>query len=404
MVIHELGGSTDTLVSLHNGYKSGHHQALSVDEPTQVFRQTNLLLPELTVKEEDDEKSWYSCTEGEEPGSSSAEPLYLPSDASSSAVDDYLPRVLLETRDELLLHKHVEYTSQSRERLLYVGQGELAHAIPVQCDVLVSDKATTCHILALQSESINCNGQLPLTSLAHIDGTQYSKCVREMIQRHANHHRQQQHGKPGIRMVVHIVGGFNDAKETSRKLSCWLLHLLADVAQEHAKYMTMTLQTCCISSLNDDGRGSPIGRGLAIHTKTGRIMLARCQGSVTGPCRSLRSARLFSQPNTLACIHSERMNGIIIDAFAYESARMDLDFLLSLPDEILIQHTSTSPHCEDDDFCTSLRATLQWMRDVPHTTAFPLGDRLIFKRFGCNQWRSMSSGQLVCISVLASNT
>ncbi|GKY98999.1 hypothetical protein MPSEU_000855600 [Mayamaea pseudoterrestris] len=382
MVLQESGSSTDTLVSLPRVKQQLRKTVATQQWPALEFRQTMINLPELDSF--DDDESWNSCLDDDE--QTITQFMYLPTIGS---VDEHLPSVFLDARDELLLQKPVVYSkSTTSERLLYVCQGEVAHALPMQCDVLLTDKATTCHMLALRSESMS--GALPLTSLTHIDGTQYSNCLCEMFQKHSKHH-----GDGKFRLSVHIVGGFNDEKETSRKLSSWLLQLIANIAQEHSESMNMVLQTCSISSLNDDGHGSPLGRGLAISTKTGNVWLAQCTDHVAGPLRSLRTARLLESQTTLICVHSETSNGLVIPAFTYSVPQADINFLLSLPDQVLLQYTSTSPHCEDEDFCAGMRATLEWVRDVPHTSVFCKSD-LRFKRVGSsNQWKSVC-GRFLC--------
>lgn len=73
-------------------------------------------------------------------------------------------------------------------KVLNIFQGEIASAISSQADVLISTKATTCHIVAVRSVSLGSksgNGKSsPLSSLCHIDKAGYENCLREMIIEH----------------------------------------------------------------------------------------------------------------------------------------------------------------------------------------------------------------------------
>jgi hypothetical protein len=52
----------------------------------------------------------------------------------------------------------VEYNRFSKERILSVGQREVAHVDTTpqrcSCDIIVSDRATTCRIIILRSTSV----------------------------------------------------------------------------------------------------------------------------------------------------------------------------------------------------------------------------------------------------------
>jgi len=368
---------------------------------------------------ENDDRSFHSCHSSSDP--SSERLLWLPlsflqssgeEDAENDnafAVDHYLAHSVPDLPEfccSLLKPSVVtQYTSHSPQRLLYVAQGELAHAVPFQCDVLVSDQATTCHILAVRSVRVgDCTS--PLCSLTHLDGTRYEACLRYLFARHYHYHNNHNNGsdeeneaKIGIRMQVHILGGFNDRKGSSRSLSNWLMRLLVTLAEEYRDTMRLTLVTCAMTCLNDDAdRDQPIGRGLALHLRTGQVHLARCDRSVAGPCLALRLARLYAPPptttttamRTLYCIHTEQCNQLCLPGYRYVPHK-DTDLLLSLPDELLLTCSSTSPECEEDDFCEQVRATLTLIKYVPYQRVFGTNGsvRLLLERVvgTANDWQ-----------------
>jgi hypothetical protein len=375
--------STGTLVSLDNGLKRiTSFQGFDLGSYDEVvgYKQTEILLPEDLV-----------C---DDQAVETRQPLYLPS--NRDAVDLCLRNnmLLMERCDELLSQPPVHYHRNSKQDVLYVAQGEVAHAVPSQCDVIMSDKATTCHILALRSTLSNLS--TPLSSLTHIDSIAYEEGVRAMVQEHKAFHRiskkdSDSYSYSKITLDVHIVGGFDDSKGSSRGISNWLITLLASIAAEEKDSLVITLQTCAISSMNDDGRNSPIGRGLAMDMKTGETFLARCDEQVAGPSIPLRSSRLWSGSCTpkLHLIHTAYSNTVCIEPFTYAPFK-ELASLLKLPDSVLLKYTSTSPDCEEDDFCRCMRSTLKFLRDVPYQRIF--GDKcdrtLVFQRVRhSNSWK-----------------
>ena len=365
--------STNTLVSLDNAIKRvSSLEGLQINNKSQsvAFRETSIYLPEDGF-----------CLENDEV------PIYLPQDGARVGADECLgclPQVM-DARDELLAKKPVHFTRASPERILYVGQGEVAHAVAQQCDVIVSDRATTCHILAFRSTSDVAD---PLSSLTHIDAASYDVCVRQMVEQHRIHH-----GTHQVELSVHILGGYQDSQSASRKISNWLIHLLADIAEEEQNWMRMTLRDCAITSLNDSGFSSPLGRGLALDLRTGDAFLASCNANVMGPRQTLRSARLWSQSTTpqLSLIHDQQSSTLSITPFEY-SPFEGLDRLLSFSDDVLLQYTSTSPECEEEGFCSSVRSTLTLVRDVPCRVVFVGGRPLTYQRIGTtNTWKVVRS-------------
>ena len=278
-------GSCNTLVSIDEGLKErGEVRSACCEE--HVFQRSDLLLPEDFYQDD-----YWSMSVQQEQN------IYLPSN-KNDAVDICLKSnaQIMETADTLLANPPKFFSSKSPERILYVAQGEIAHAVPSQCDVLVSDKATTCHILAVRS---TCpGGSTPsLTSLTHVDGTQYEKCIRDMIAEHKLHHansmvcgycEEKKDDHPGvIEMDVHLMGGFQDDNGASRATSNFLIHLLARIASEQRTLLRMTLQTCAITSMNDNGYSCPIGRGMGINLHTGECFLAKVDASAAGPLQDL---------------------------------------------------------------------------------------------------------------------
>jgi protein N-terminal asparagine amidohydrolase len=192
-----------------------------------------------------------------------------------------------------------------------------------------------------------------------------------------------------INLEIHVVGGFQDNDSTSSKISNWLMHLLAQIAEEEKDFIKMTLKTCALTSMNDNGYACPIGRGLGIDLRTGKAFLAKVEEDVAGPAVQLRSVRLWSGQKELSVVHTSKSNEVHINPFVYEPFT-EANQLLQLPDHVMLQFTSTSPDVEEPNFCTSVRSTLRYLLDVECTSVFgPSVDQpLIFKRTGLsNSWK-----------------
>lgn len=247
------------------------------------------------------------------------------------------------------LHRLV--TSTNSGRVLNILQGEIAHCTPQQADVVVSDDATTCHILALWSR-LNCGGiknsgkrdhegvcvedicssleetkrSSILASMAHIDGTGYDACIREAVKEHFLHHSgnlkqsttdesnmkreseleetwMHRGNHATIEMSIHLMGGFNDADGSSIEITDDILRTLSALADEFGHFslnetlgptrICMTLETCAVSSANDDGSGCPIGRGLGMDVSSGHVFLAEVEDNSN---RAISSSVLTQLP------------------------------------------------------------------------------------------------------------
>ena len=122
-------------------------------------------------------------------------------------------------------HHHKVITTSSNSgsgRVINVLQGEMAHCTPTQADILVSDDATTCHILGLWSRRLtrpchSSNGSsgaqpnegreaeekdddanasysdntLVLATVAHIDCPDYQDCIKKAVDLHYQYHSSQ---------------------------------------------------------------------------------------------------------------------------------------------------------------------------------------------------------------------
>lgn len=447
-----------------------------------MLRQTNLRLP-------NNPDSCDPNHEQDDDDSSSSHFLTVP--VSTNSIDTYIATTIPEivTNNNRLLSKHkqkqqdnsinnnghyqpIELNQHTKQRIIYAGQREMAHvAQRIRCSstssndtnnetIVVSDRATTCHVVIFRSTSSSTSRasahisnkvaasedtNVALCTVTHLDDTCYDDCIRKAILYHQKFHFNQQQKQRRLRssdptttltescndkncsspetiieMDIHVVGGYEDEKGSSRELSNWLLYLLIDIASEVRFYnFHMTLQTALITCMNNTttttntttntqrqhrfgfrttnriDNNYPIGRGLAMNCQTGNVFLPYCTHDVMGPELFLRSARLWSSNNnnhpTLfelckASLDHNNYNTdddndhICIKPFAYYPTR----YLQSLSrienDDELLQLASTSPNCEGDDFCYMIRQTIHYISTVPYEQVFRNGKCLVFER------------------------
>ncbi|KAL3758962.1 hypothetical protein ACHAWU_003033 [Discostella pseudostelligera] len=257
-----------------------------------------------------------------------------------------------DNRRRLSAPYHQLISPSNSGRVINVIQGEIAHCTPSQVDILVSDDATTCHIVAIWSRYVGVDsdskeGSL-MATMAHIDGPGYGGCIKDAVGEHIKHHSScvsdsdkgnvipslhtnNDDDRGIIQVYVHIMGGFNDEDGRSIEITNDVMQAFAAVSREYDCHsirrgvprMQITLETCAVATANDDGTGCPLGRGMAMDVTTGRVFLAEvddvdyvisnpmttsCDGIVTvdhkvpmndgfisarGPAATLRSVRIW---------------------------------------------------------------------------------------------------------------
>jgi protein N-terminal asparagine amidohydrolase len=327
--------------------------------------------------------------------------------------------------------EHRLITSSNSGRVINVLQGEIAHCTSSHADILVSDGATTCHIVALwsryidssldgrQDSTVTISKSNMLATLTHIDEPGYERCARDAIDEHIKYHSIQsmQTGVGNcaedderaslemgtIDISIHILGGFHDEDSNSLEITSSILQTFAAVSSDLNNNFTkrqhprvcMTLKTCAVGSANNDGTGCPLGRGLGLEVATGNIFLAEvADDGAQGPEVTLRSVRLWAasfhslSPRTrreLVVIHRHDSDYLWIDAFAFGYSP-NAQRLLDCNDETLLRYTSTSPNVEQENFVSKVRGSLAYMNLKNSKMVFPLSQPMKFKRVGLNGW------------------
>jgi protein N-terminal asparagine amidohydrolase len=340
-----------------------------------------------------------------------------------SQLDHYLASIqplamsahrVLRSKDGESRQLHRLITHNNSGRVINVLQGEIAHCTSLQADILVSDDATTCHIVALWSRGQDCN----LGTLTHIDGPGYGPCIKDAVKEHIKYHsdvtlRKKNTRTNTIHILIHIMGGFNDSDGSSIGITSSILDTLADISSlyndRQEPQVCMTLETCAVASANDDGTGCPIGRGMALEVCTGKVFLAEVEdvaiddkaicnntifNSVQGPAITLRSTRLWAaayhshkseQERKLSVIHRPDSEFLWIEPFFF-GYHPNAKALLEHNDANLLQITSTSPAAEKPNFIRKVRESLTYMNRNRSQIVFQHGCSMKFSRQGANNW------------------
>ncbi|XP_062513870.1 protein N-terminal asparagine amidohydrolase-like [Corticium candelabrum] len=304
-------------------------------------------------------------------------PLFLKQEDKLPFTGDY--RQLIQNED--IKTAAAAFTSHQLQQpavnVLYVAQREMATVNPMSdaVQILGSDDATTCHIAVVRHIATR------VTTLSHLDGSRVADCVAKMVES-CGDEAERILGGTDRKFDVFLVGGFDDERHTSVGLSNETLRALQ--SQPHH----LILNLACITGLNDrmDGRyHKPIVYGIGVDIQTGDIFPASFTDK--GPDEALRSARIFSNNEETMSIYNPSTCEITIPPFDYTDFPGG-DTWLHLPDSVILQNLSTSPHAEPPHFVSSVKATIRYMgkHPRPRETIFLNRPRRYRRSPHTNEW------------------
>ncbi|XP_036997115.2 protein N-terminal asparagine amidohydrolase isoform X2 [Artibeus jamaicensis] len=275
-----------------------------------------------------------------------------------SAGDLVRAHPLLEERARLLRGQSVQQVGP--QGLLYVQQRELAVTSPKDgsISILGSDDATTCHIVVLRHTG---NGA---TCLTHCDGTDTKAevpLIMNSIKSFSNH-------TECGRLEVHLVGGFSDERQLSRKLTHQLLKL---------------------NDREENENHFPIIYGIAVNIKTAEIYRASFHDR--GPEEELRAARALTG-GPMISIYDAKTEQLRIGPYSW-TPFPHVDFWLQQDDKQILENLSTSPLAEPPHFVEHIRSTLVFLKKYPSptNTLFPGNKALLYKKNEDGLWEKISS-------------
>ncbi|XP_073503765.1 protein N-terminal asparagine amidohydrolase isoform X4 [Phyllobates terribilis] len=241
---------------------------------------------------------------------------------------------------------------------LYVQQRELAATTPgdSSISILGSEDATTCHIVVLRHSGSGA------TCLAHCDGSDSENEVAAIIQAVTSLTKTTEG-----RLELHLVGGFNDQRQLSLKLSRQLLN---------------------INDRKEDGVHLPIIYGL-VNVKTGEICKAKFEDRQ--PDEDLRSAYILAGGDMVNIYDagSEQLN---IGPYSWVPFP-NIAFWLDQEDKEILDCFSTSPQAEPPHFVQHMKSSLRYLKDNPRpqVSVFPDGKPRSYKKQADGQWERIKS-------------
>ncbi|XP_015498454.1 protein N-terminal asparagine amidohydrolase isoform X3 [Parus major] len=295
------------------------------------------------------------------------------------------------TGDMIRAHPHLEEKAKllrsqpaqivEPKGLLYVQQREFAVTTPKDgsVSILGSDDATTCHIVVLRHTGSGA------TCLTHCDGSDTEAEVSLIMSSVKSFSNSTGCG----RLEVHLVGGFNDDRQLSQKLTNQLLRAF-DLQPEDVHLVTF-----CVTELNDREEQDihfPIIYGIAVNVKTAEIFPATFPEK--GPDEDLRSAHVLTGA-PLTNIYDAKTEQLQIGPYFW-GPFPHVDFWLEQDDAQILQNLSTSPLAEPPHFVSHIRSTLTFLKEhpFPSRSLFPDRKPRIYKKNEEGLWEQACSDKI----------
>lgn len=306
----------------------------------------------------------------------------MPLLVDSRRVDVSLPAARILQMSPQLQERARNLTSQptqivGAEGFLYVQQRELAATRPEDStiSILGSEDATTCHIIVLRHTGSGA------TCLAHCDGSDSENEVAAIIQAVKSLTKTSEG-----RLELHMVGGFNDHRQLSLKLSRQLLKAFHKQAED------IHLVTFCVTDINDkkeNGIHLPIIYGIAVNVKTGDVFKAKFQDR--HPDEDLRSAYTLTG-GQMVNIYDAEAEQLNIGPYSWLPFP-NTDFWLNQEDSQILDCFSTSPQAEPPHFVQHMKSSLQYLKDNPRpqVSVFPNGKPRSYKKKSDGQWERIKN-------------
>ena len=179
--------------------------------------------------------------------------------------------------------------------------------------------------------------------------------------------------------VLYLVGAYCDKQGTGPEVGASLLREL------HCNETAIDVKLACIGSRNTSPEGKPIARDLLFDTETLRPSPSRVATKCKGESRklpgfTLRHARLWLDMQDRGVptpMYDNATKMMAIPAFEYELDARSASFflaMLQMDSGDMLQHTSTSPEDERQEFADVQRETFMWVLQNPHHTSVFSGD------------------------------
>jgi len=285
-----------------------------------------------------------------------------------------------------------EVCGKFEEGVLVVMQREWAAATPRSFDLIGSEEATTCHIVAVRDALTGC------TAMGHFDhpsttnrGFEEMVCRLEELSRGLQAHASpeptthlstpcasssQDKSSP---LDLYIVGGFDE--DLSREMTTTILQLAIDSS------FKFVLRLACVSDFNSteylqSGVAGPLYRSLALRLSDGVAFPVAFQRDTLPPACLVRAARIWGEESqSMVEVWDEQLRQLKVQPFVYQPKDY-FELLLRIPEAQLLQFTSTSPLVEGPFFVQDLKRTIQFIKQNPNwKDTFPNEEPIFINRW-----------------------
>ncbi|XP_068555953.1 protein N-terminal asparagine amidohydrolase isoform X3 [Anas acuta] len=191
------------------------------------------------------------------------------------------------------------------------------------------------------------------------------------------------------RLELHLVGGFNDDRQLSQKLTNQLLRAF-DLQPDDVHLVTF-----CVTELNDREEKDihfPIIYGIAVNVKTAEIFPATFPEK--GPDEDLRSAHILTGAR-LTNIYDAKKEQLHIGPYFWRPFP-HVDFWLEQDDQQILENLSTSPLAEPPHFVSHIRSTLTFLKEhpFPSRSLFPDRKPRIYRKNQEGLWEQVCSDKI----------
>lgn len=269
-----------------------------------------------------------------------------------------------------IVEKGSSFASQNsvrvqKEYVLYVAQREFG-VVPSndpKIKYVGSDDATTCHIVIIKHSS-------GTVGVSHLDGSQQEEeTINCMISKIS-------HIENAVdALELYVVGGYvpeEGSKEARKNESEHLSIKILDIFTRHKCRFDLFLWcTCRLNTVQGHNGPQPAVYGTGVDLVSGAVFPATFKSH--DPDIPLRSASRWMKDSTTPCdLYDHISRTISIDPFYYSGVEC-FSFYIELPDDVILDHFSTSPKVEPPCFVRDLREVFKVfvVHPDPHVTLFP---------------------------------
>lgn len=265
--------------------------------------------------------------------------------------------------------------TQQDQDALYVGQGEWA-LVPAGCtvDLIGSDDATTCHIVALVDKEL-LQGRVTAVTLGHFGSASEAQNGLKLMWAALQQERLNQRNAK-FEVEVHVAGGLpEDASSVE------LTSAVEAVLKELGLHTAVSLMATASRNRAAASGRQPAVRGLAVRLSTGQVGPAKFEDAARGPLQVLRHLRFMdsaaAKPQRVS-VYEAIADTIVVEPFAWPTGPWRP--LARMPSEELLKHFSTSPEEEQARFPNDLRAGFNFMAENPRPHDVFSGKPLVVPR------------------------